>query len=85
MNLLPASEIKKHGVSAIEKKLKNGPVHILKHNQPLFVVLTEDDYSLLSNKNKPSGLFAMLEKPVTGTRSKKDIDKQLHLDRDEWR
>lgn len=85
MNVLAANEIKKHGVSAIESKLQQGHVHVLKHNRPLFVVLSEADYqALMSSKQKPSGLFAMLEKPVTGKLSKADIDKQFKQDRDDW-
>lgn len=85
MNIISANEIKKHGVSAIEKQLKHGPIHVLKHNQPLFVVISESDYQLLTQqKNKPSGLFAMLKKDSAGKRSKKDIDKQLQEDRDQW-
>lgn len=84
MNILPANEIKKHGVSIIEKQLEYGPVHVFKHNHPLFVVLTEKEYRSLSKKEPRSGLFSMLEKPVTGTRSKKELDKQLSRERDAW-
>ncbi|MCX7115296.1 MAG: hypothetical protein NTW08_05260 [Gammaproteobacteria bacterium] len=83
MNILAANEIKKHGVSVIEKQLQYGPVHVLKHNQPVFVVITEHEYQLLSQKKPRSGLFSMLDKPA-GTRSKQDIDKQLSQERDAW-
>ncbi len=84
MNILPANEIKKYGVSIIEKQLKYGPVHVLKHNHPLFVVLSEKDYQLLSKKTKTSGLFFMLDKPVTGKRTRNEIDQQLNHERDAW-
>ncbi len=84
MNILPANEIKKHGVTIIEKQLKYGPVHVLKHNRPLFVVLSEKDYQLLSINTKTSGLFFMLEKPVTGNRTRNEIDQQLNHERDAW-
>lgn len=84
MNILSANDIKKHGVSAIEKKLAYGPVHVLKHNQPLFIVISEKDYQVLSQKNKTSGLFSMLEKSATGKRTKKDIDQQFNATRDHW-
>lgn len=86
MNILLANEVKKHGVTAIEKKIKKGPVHILKHNKPLFVVLTEENYQLLSanQATAKSGLFSLLAKPATGTRSRKSIDEQIKKDRDNW-
>lgn len=84
MNVLPANAIKKHGVSVIEKHLKYGPVHVLKHNHPVFVVITEEEYQLLSKKTQCSGLFSMLDKPA-GTRSKKEIDKQFSEERDAWK
>ena len=82
MNILPANEIKRHGVSVIEKKLKLGPVHVLKHNTPVFVVITEQEYTLLSKGHSHSGLFHLLDKKASGTRSRKDIDKQLSQERD---
>ena len=86
MNILPANEIKRHGVTAIEKKLKKGPVHVLKHNQPLFVVLTEEEYMLLTSQktNAPSALLTMIAKPATGKRSRKNIDTQLKKERASW-
>lgn len=84
MQILSANDIKKHGVSIIEKHIKYGPVHILKHNRPVFVVLTEQDYQLLSQKSHRSGLFLMLEKTTAGKRSRESIDKQLSEERDAW-
>lgn len=44
MNTVPAQNIKRRGISAVDEVLKNGPVHIIKNNQPQYVVLTEDRY-----------------------------------------
>lgn len=44
MNAIPAQEIKKRGISAVDEALKDGPVHIIKNNQPKYVVLTEKRY-----------------------------------------
>ena len=83
MNVLPANAIKKHGVSVIEKHLQYGPVHVLKHNHPVFVVITEQEYQLLLKKTTQSGLFSMLDKPA-GVRSKKEIDAQIAQEHDSW-
>lgn len=85
MNILTANEIKKYGVAIIEKQMMQGPVHVFKHNRPLFVVITEKDYQkAFTQPNKASGLLAMLKKPATGKRTKEELDLQLQRDRDEW-
>ena len=47
MNYLAAQEIKRRGISAVDEALANGPVHIIKNNQPQYVVLTEAAYNEL--------------------------------------
>lgn len=42
MNVIPAQEVKRRGISAVDEALENGPVHIIKNNRPQYVVLTED-------------------------------------------
>lgn len=44
MNTLAAQEVKRRGISAVDEVLKNGPVHIIKNNQPQYVVMTEQRY-----------------------------------------
>ncbi len=45
MNSIPAQEIKRRGISAVDEALRDGPVHIIKNNRPSYVVLTEADFS----------------------------------------
>ena len=53
MNTIPAQEIKRRGISAVDDVLKNGPVHVIKNNQPRYVVISEEDYAeLLSAGNE---------------------------------
>lgn len=47
MNTLPAQEIKRRGISAVDENLKKGAVHIIKNNEPQYVVLTEERYQEL--------------------------------------
>lgn len=47
MNSIPAQEIKRRGISAVDEALRNGPVHIIKNNRPAYVVLTEDAFAEL--------------------------------------
>ncbi len=47
MNTIAAQEIKRKGISAVDEALKNGPVHVIKNNQPQYVVITEARYQEL--------------------------------------
>lgn len=47
MKTIPAQEIKRRGISALDKDLKEGPVHVIRNNRPQYVVLTQDRYRTL--------------------------------------
>jgi len=81
-NTLPAAEIKRRGMAAIEEGLRHGPVHIIKRNKATAVVLSEEEYQRLVAGQPPvrPGMTAMqwlLAQPATGTRDKADIDAAL--------
>lgn len=87
MQTIPALEVKRRGMAALEEALKNGPVHIIKNNKPACVVLSEAEYAALIQKQKPetNSLWDLLgNKAWKKTRSKKDIDKQIKKERDAW-
>lgn len=44
MNTIAAQDIKRRGISAVDEALKKGPVHVVKNNQPQYVVLSEERY-----------------------------------------
>jgi PHD/YefM family antitoxin component YafN of YafNO toxin-antitoxin module len=45
MNSIPAQEIKRRGISAVDEALRRGPVHVIKNNRPQYVVLTEERFA----------------------------------------
>jgi len=47
MNIIPAQEIKRKGITAVDEALSQGPVHIVKNNRPQYVVLSESNYQAL--------------------------------------
>ena len=47
MNSIPARDIKRCGISAVDEALRDGPVHIIKNNRPSYVVLSEAAYAEL--------------------------------------
>ena len=85
-NHVTVAEIKRRGMAAIEEGLRRGPVHIIKHNKPAAVVLSEAEYRRLTDK-RPSvvpGMTAlqwMLTQPSVGTREKAEIDATLAEER----
>ena len=44
MNTIPAQEIKRRGIAAVDDLIATGDVHIIKNNQPQYVVLSEARY-----------------------------------------
>ena len=44
MNTLPAQEIKRRGIAAVDDLIETGDVHIIRNNQPQYVVLSEARY-----------------------------------------
>lgn len=41
---VPAQEIKRRGISALNEQLKNGPVWVISNNTPKYVVLLADEF-----------------------------------------
>ncbi|MBT7065900.1 MAG: prevent-host-death protein [Verrucomicrobia bacterium] len=44
MITMPAQDVKRRGISAVDELLAQEPVHIVKNNRPMYVVLREQDY-----------------------------------------
>jgi PHD/YefM family antitoxin component YafN of YafNO toxin-antitoxin module len=47
MNAIPAQEIKRRGRAAVDELIAKGDVHIIRNNQPQYVVLSEERYQEL--------------------------------------
>lgn len=44
MRTIPAHEIERRGITAVDKALKRGPVHVTKNNRPAYVIMDEAQY-----------------------------------------
>ena len=51
---IPATEIRRRGFSAVDKALKRGPLHVLKDNEPVYVIMAEDQFRELSDRYRKS-------------------------------
>jgi PHD/YefM family antitoxin component YafN of YafNO toxin-antitoxin module len=47
MNSIPAQEIKRRGLKAVDDLLTKGDVHVIRNNKPEYVILTEERYQAL--------------------------------------
>jgi PHD/YefM family antitoxin component YafN of YafNO toxin-antitoxin module len=54
VNSIPAQDIKRRGISAVDEALREGPVHIIKNNRPSYVVLSEAAYAELLESYRDS-------------------------------
>lgn len=68
MNAVPAQEIKRRGITAVDEALAKGPVHIIKNNRPQYVVLTEERYNELLELQEEA-LLARIERSLEDARA----------------
>jgi PHD/YefM family antitoxin component YafN of YafNO toxin-antitoxin module len=47
MNTIPAQEIKRRGIAAVDELIAKGDVYIIRNNQPQYVVLSQERYQEL--------------------------------------
>lgn len=44
MNTIPAQELKRRGIAAVDDLIASGDVHVIRNNRPEYVVLSEERY-----------------------------------------
>lgn len=44
MNTIPAQEIKRRGIAAVDELIAKGDLHIIRNNRPQYVVLSQERY-----------------------------------------
>jgi PHD/YefM family antitoxin component YafN of YafNO toxin-antitoxin module len=47
MNVISAQELKRRGIAAVDEIIAEGDVHVIRNNQPQYVVLSEKRYQEL--------------------------------------
>jgi PHD/YefM family antitoxin component YafN of YafNO toxin-antitoxin module len=47
MNAIPAQEIKRRGIAAVDDLIAKGDLHVIRNNEPQYVVLSESRYQEL--------------------------------------
>lgn len=86
MNTIPAQEIKRRGIAAVDELIARGDVHVIRNNQPQYVVLSEERYQELvaeANEAYIARVKASLEDVAAGRVKRGSVDellKELGLD-----
>lgn len=44
MRTIPAQEIERRGIGAVDELLEGGPVYVITHNRPRYVILDAEQY-----------------------------------------
>jgi PHD/YefM family antitoxin component YafN of YafNO toxin-antitoxin module len=80
VNTVPAQDIKRRGISAVDEALEKGPVHVIRNNQPQYVVLKEERYQELLDAQQEAyvaRLKASLEDARAGRSQRFDSARNL--------
>lgn len=91
MQTVPATELKRRGLAAVEDLLGSGPVHVIKNSRPACVVVSLAEYQRLLAGATPSPApvpvdiwTLMLQPGNDGPRRREEIDAELDAQRSEW-
>ena len=44
LNTIPAQEIKRRGIAAVDDLIAKGPVHVIRNNKPEYVIVSQQRY-----------------------------------------
>ncbi len=87
-NTVPAQEIKRRGMAAVDELLEQGPVHVIRNNRPEYVILSEQAYQRLLGTGEETGqLWGWLERTCRSPGSGKSAGtllEGLRSERDSW-
>lgn len=84
---VPAQELKRRGLSAVESLVVEGPVEIIKRNRPACVVVSVGLFRELTEK-RPRGrrrlVSDLFARPAAGKRRRREIDTAIREERSGW-
>lgn len=85
-NFISAQELKRRGIGAVDAALRQGPVHVIRRNQPSYVILSEAQYRrLVGYEAARVELWERLQRDgEAGAREAADIDADLDAERSSW-
>lgn len=87
MKTLPAQELKRRGLAAVESLIAEGPVEIIKRNRPACVVISIKQFRDLTSRRSPGSghrVSDLFSGRARGQRQRKELDAALHVERTGW-
>ncbi len=61
MRTIAAREIKRRGISAVDEVIKEGPIHVIKNDEPTYVIMDEAHYRELVEAQREAFLAGVRE------------------------
>ena len=61
MRTIPARDIKRRGIGAVDAALVDGPVHVIRNDEPAYVVMSEAQYQALLDVQQEAYLARVRE------------------------
>jgi PHD/YefM family antitoxin component YafN of YafNO toxin-antitoxin module len=86
VNTIPAQELKRRGIAAVDDLIAKGDVYVIRNNQPQYVVVSEERYrELIEAQDEAYGsrVRASLEDLKAGRVKRgtaEDLIRELHLE-----
>jgi len=80
MNTISALEIKRRGISIVDKWIESEPVHVIKNNRPQYVVMSEAKYQAMMDEMNEAWelrIKASLEEVASGQVEKGTADQLM--------
>lgn len=92
MNILTNAQIKRRGIAAVEDALRRGPVHLIKRNRQVGVVVSEADYAAAAARSgaqlgaapQPDFLDWFMSDQPSGNLDAAGLRRRIAMERDSW-
>lgn len=82
MNILTNAQIKRRGIAAVEDALRRGPVHLIKRNRQVGVVVSEADYAAAAAQ--PDFLDWFMADQPSGKLDAAGLQRRIAKERASW-
>ena len=61
MRTIPAREVKRRGIGAVDEIIDEGQVHVIRNDRPMYVIMTEAQYEELIEAKREAELAGIRE------------------------
>ncbi len=58
---IPAREVKRRGIGVVDEMIGDGPVHVIRNDRPMYVIMTEAQYKELVEARREAEITGIQE------------------------